>query len=310
MTDRNGGLDDKARAARLCREALSRQLGLITRRQALDFGYTERQIDRLVKNGSWQKLHSGIYADASSPSSWRRSVLAAVLHAGPGAAASGVCAAAVQGLPGFRPGCIEVTAPRGISGVPYRTRRANIPADLVTRVGPIPVTEASRTLLDLAGDVSEQKLEVALDDALRRRLTSLPRLKWLVRTVGKGKKGSTTLRKLVMERVDNGPIPESVLETRLWKPLTKLGVPSPIKQHPIDGGRYRVDFAFPHAMVAVEAQSFTWHSSRKSWERDIDKANSLTAEGWTVIYVTWSDLRESLDATVDRLRDLLLPRFL
>lgn len=285
-------------------------MGLITRRQAIAFGYTERQIGRLVKNGAWQKLYPGIYADASSPPSWRRSVLAAVMHAGPGAAASGACAAAVQGLAGFRPGLIEVTAPRGMSGVSYRARRARLPENLITKVGPIPVTDAARTLLDLCGDVRARKVEDALDDALRRGLTSLPRLKWMLRTVGKGKKGSATLRKLVMERVDTGPIPESVLETRLWRPLTKLGVPPPIRQHPIDGGRYRIDFAFPHAMVAVEAQSFTWHSSRTSWERDIHKSNALTTLGWTVIYVTWSDLRDNLDDTVARLRDLLLPRFL
>lgn len=115
---------------------------------------------------------------------------------------------------------------------------------------------------------------------------------------------------MIEEREGTGPIPETVLETRLWKPLTRLGVPPPIKQHPVADGRYRIDFAFPHAMVAVEAQSYTWHSSRQSWERDIDKSNELTALGWTVIYVTWSDLRDDIDATVHRLRDLLLPRFL
>lgn len=98
----------------------------------------------------------------------------------------------------------------------------------------------------------------------------------------------------------------------MWKPLTRLGVPRPIRQHPVEwsGDAYRIDFAFPHAMVAVEAQSYAWHSSRKAWERDIDKSNALTVLGWTVIYVTWSDLRGNIDATVNRLRDLLLPRFL
>jgi very-short-patch-repair endonuclease len=178
------------------------------------------------------------------------------------------------------------------------------------RIGSIPVTDATRTLLDLAAQVDISRLEVALDDALRRRLTSLPRLKWLLSTVGRGKKGSAILREFVAERCDNGPIPESVLETRLWKPLTRLGVPPPIKQHPVLDGRYRIDFAFPHAMVAVEAQSYTWHSSRASWERDIEKHNALTELGWTVIYLTWTDLREDPRGSIARLRDLLLPRFL
>ena len=79
---------------------------------------------------------------------------------------------------------------------------------------------------------------------------------------------------------------------------------------PVAEGQYRIDFAFPHAMVAVEAQGYRWHSSRRAWERDISKANALTGLGWMVVYVTWSDLKDESDSTVAHLRDLLLPRFL
>ena len=312
MTHGNGGQSPKARAARRCREALSKQLGLIRRDQALASGLSERQIETLLANNDWTRLYPSIYASSSSAPSWRRSVLAAVFRAGPDAVASGHTAAALLSLPGFRPGKIEITTPRQLKAVPFATHRGVIPNDQVTRVGPIPSTDATRTLLDLAAEVPAAALEIALDDALRRSLTSFSRLKWLLRCSGNGRKGSPTLRRLIQDREDGGPIPESVLETRLWKPLTRLGVPRPIRQHEVewDGQRFRIDFAFPHAMVAVEAQSYTWHSSRKAWERDIDKHNALTALGWAVNYVTWSDLRGDLDATVTRLRDLLLPRLL
>lgn len=311
VTHGTGGQSPKARTARRCREVLSRQLGLITRDQTLSLGLTERQIEGLLSTGKWVALFPAVYADAASTSSWRRSVLAAVFHGGPHAVASGRCAAALLSLPGFRPAKIEITTPRQLKGAPFGTRRGLIPPEQITRIGPIPLTDASRTLLDIAGSVPDKVLEDSVDDALRRSITSLPRLKWLLHSLdGKGKKGSATLRRLVHERSDGQPIPESVFETRLWRPLCRLGVPRPIRQHPVADGKYRIDFAFPHAMVAVEAQSYTWHSSRSAWERDIDKCNTLTTLGWTVVYVTWSDLREGLDATIERLRDLLLPRFL
>ena len=290
---------------------MSRQLGLITREQALAEGLTRRQIEGRVRRDEWALIHQGIYADRASAHSWRRSVLAAVLRGGTGAVASGFCAAALLSLPGFRPSKIEITTPMRLRNVPFSTRLGSIPPMQISRVGVIPVTDAPRTLLDVAGRVDRITHEDALDDALRRNLTSPPRLRWFLHSLsGKGKKGSRTLRDLVDDRMDGSAIPESVLETRLWKPLSRLGVPEPIRQHPVAEGRYRIDFAFPHAMVAVEAQSFRWHSSRSSWERDIDKANMLTGLGWTVIYVTWSDLRENTDATIERLRELLMPAFL
>jgi len=309
----NRGQSPKARAARRCRGALSKQLGLIRRDQALALGMSRRQIDARIARGEWVALYPGIYAEGSSNASWRRSALAAVYRGGPAAAVSGPCAATLHSLPGFRRGRIEITTPRQLRDVPFVTRRGAIPGDQLTRIGPIPVTDATRTLLDISAVAPGGMVEDALDDALRRSLTSLPRLEWLLRTYGgKGRKGSAVLRTLVEQRSQDGPIPESVLETRLWKPLTRLGVPHPIRQHEVEWGnnRYRIDFAFPHAMVAVEAQGYRWHSSRASLVRDAEKNNALVALGWRVVYLTWEDVDTRRQATIGHLRDLLVPRFL
>ena len=312
VTHEKRGQEKKARAARRCRGALSKQLGLIRRDQALSFGMSSGQIDTRLYSGEWIALFPAVYADSNSPSTWRRSVLAAIFHGGPKAVASGACAAALLSLPGFRPGQIEITTPRQLTNTRFRTRRSTVPTEQTTRVGPIPLTDASRTLLDIAA-TSQDLVEVALDDALRRSLTSLPRLRWLLRTTGgKGRKGSRQLKELVEDRSDGQPIPESVLESRLWKPLSRLGVPRPIRQHEaeFDGQRYRIDFAFPHAMVAVEAQGYRWHSSPEALQRDAHKHNALVCLGWNVIYLTWKDVRVDRNETMSLLRDLLLPRFL
>ena len=70
-------------------------------------------------------------------------------------------------------------------------------------------------------------------------------------------------------------------------------------------GPYRVDFAYPAARVAIEADGFRWHSSRQQWDRDRARRNALTAMGWTVLNVTWAELRDNPDAVINTISALL-----
>lgn len=186
---------------------------------------TPRQIEHKAETGEWSRVSTGVYLDVSAPRSWEQTVLAAVLRGGPGAVASGGCAAALWKMPGFPRSQIEITSPRRLRNVPFVAHCGHVPEDQIGRIGPIPVTDATRTLLDLGGG-PPQLVEDALDDAVRRGLTSLPRLRWALHRIdGKGKPGVRLLRDLITLRADGKPIPESVLETRLWGPLRRLGAP-------------------------------------------------------------------------------------
>jgi very-short-patch-repair endonuclease len=55
----------------------------------------------------------------------------------------------------------------------------------------------------------------------------------------------------------------------------------------------RVDFAVPAARLAIEADSYRWHSGRKNWQEDLARRNALTSLGWRVIHVTWGDLDDA-----------------
>ena len=290
---------------------LARQFGLIIRDQALKVGFTSRHIDGKLQRKEWKALYRGVYADTSFPSTWKQTVLAAVFRGGEGTVASGRCAAALLDLPGFHPGRVEVTSPHHVRNVPFVAHLLNVPSDEQTRVGPITCTNAARTLLDLAGQVRQQQLEDALDDALRRKLTSLPRLKRMINQLdGRGRRGIARLREAIDDRDDGRPIPESVLESRMWRPLRRLGVPAPQRQYPItcDGRKYRIDFAFPHVLVAVEAQSLRWHTDLNARKRDMDKANAIQACGWRgPIYITWADINDPERKTFNLLRRILLP---
>lgn len=51
----------------------------------------------------------------------------------------------------------------------------------------------------------------------------------------------------------------------------------------------RVDLAYPAALLAIEADGYEFHSSRRDLQRDRARQNALVRLGWTVYRVTWED---------------------
>ena len=99
----------------------------------------------------------------------------------------------------------------------------------------------------------------------------------------------SVLRRLLASRARIRTVPQSVLETRVLRAFSRAGLPAPELQYPIrDGSRLIavVDFAFPDAKLAIEADGYRWHSGRAKWEKDLGRRNALTALGWQVINVT------------------------
>ncbi|MGI8521001.1 MAG: hypothetical protein ACR2MC_10460 [Actinomycetota bacterium] len=156
---------------------MGKQRGLITRMQAIHAGLSERQIDHRLATGIWRPAHPGVYMAIECSNDWRQRAMAACLWAGGGAAVSHRSAGLVWGLDGIVTSLVEITTPRALSHPRVVIHRSRLlTRDHVTRVGGIPVTSPTRTLLNLSAVVPPQRLEVALDDALRRGLTSIVRL--------------------------------------------------------------------------------------------------------------------------------------
>ena len=300
----HGPASDESVERRIARLAASRH-GVFSRSQAVGAGATRGLIEWRVATSRWEVLHPGVYRLAGAPESWRQRLLAGCLVAGKGTVVSHRAAGALRQLPGAPEGIIELSVPAG-----RRVRRAGIlvhetkwlaPVD-ITVVDAIPVTTATRTLIDLAGVVSVEVLEEALDDALRRRLTSLPRLRWRLAELARaGRPGVIPLRALLAARGGASTVPESVLETRLLRVLRRAGLPIPACQYPVrDRGRIVavVDFAYPDICLAIEVDGYRWHSGRARWERDLGRRNVLTGLGWRVIHVTSTDLQRRPDEMI------------
>jgi putative AbiEi antitoxin of type IV toxin-antitoxin system/uncharacterized protein DUF559 len=280
--------------------------GVITRAEAIAMGAGRRVIGGRISSGRWEVIHPGVYRLAGVPRSWRQELVAACLACGENAAASHRSAGALEVLPGLAPGPVELTVPRG--------RRVDRPGLLVhqtvkldavdvTTIDGIPVTTPTRTIIDLAAILEANHLEEVLDDALRRRLTSIGRLRWRIEALGRrGRPGIRSIDELVRARRGTG-VPGSVLETRFVQLFIKAGLPHPVLQHEIrDNGRLVaiVDLAYPDVKVAVEVDGYRWHSGRARFDRDLARRNALTALGWRVIHATATDLKDP-SVLIDRI---------
>ncbi|HVF76244.1 MAG TPA: type IV toxin-antitoxin system AbiEi family antitoxin domain-containing protein [Acidimicrobiales bacterium] len=273
-----------------------RQHGLVTRAQAMAAGLSPSGVARRTRDGTWRRVAAGVYAVASSPATWRQRVLAACLALG--AVASHRTAAALWGLSGFRPGPVHVlvAAPRSArSTLAIVHRTVELPRADVTTIDGIPVTRLARTLIDLAGTVPARALEEAVDDALCRRLVTLPRLdRRATALLGKGRAGSAAFADVLGSWRGDQPLPQEVAEARLLRRLVHAGLPPPIPQHEVytPDGRFvgRLDLAWPDVRVGFELDGFRWHGSPRASQRDLARHNRLKALSWTVLQAMPADL--------------------
>jgi hypothetical protein len=237
--------------------------------------------------------------------------MAASLHAGPGAAVSHRAAAALWRLEGIGTGTVEITTSRLIRAAAIVSHGSPLSRRHVAWIGPIPVTDPARTLLDLGAVVPPGIVERALDDALRRDLTTLDRLWRRLRAEAeRGRSGVGVLRQVLEARDPSSVPPESELEARLGRLIIASGLPAPVAQHEIRVGTRllgRVDFAWPDAMVAVEADGYRFHGGRPAWQRDLARRNRITVRGWRMIHVTWDDVTRRPETVTAALRAALRP---
>jgi predicted transcriptional regulator of viral defense system len=280
------------------------QRGLVRRTDAARAGVTDRDVDRLLEVGLLVAVHPGVYRHAAVPFDGTSRLLAAVWAAGRAAVASHRSAAwlwQLRDVPRWRR---EVTVPgqtrKTVSRVTvHRTDRLE-PMD-VSAVDGVPVTTVARTLLDLGGVTDPPVVRQAAQDAVIRDLVQPEDLVCVLERLGRrGRRGTAALRKVVEEASLDARL-ESRLEQELLELILRCQVPPPVPQHElrcVDGRRARLDFAWPAARVAVEADGRRWHATTADFERDLARGNSITASGWSLYRFGWADVRERRAGTV------------
>ncbi|MFQ5967357.1 MAG: DUF559 domain-containing protein [Acidimicrobiia bacterium] len=280
-----------ADADRVVAELAAQQAGAFSYGQVRAVGFSDRMIEHRIRNGRWRRLEKSVFAVAGTPDTHEQHLFVAALAAGPGGAISHRTAAELHGIGRFRQP-IEIITPR-----PRRYRTAHVIVHTSKKLGPIdielhdqlPVTTVARTLIDLGAVVHPDRVEDALDVALRERLVALGELKRRLTALRKSGRGGTGVMADILERRDPASMPESRYERLFLRAIEMAGLPLPELQVEIrDGERFlgRVDAAWPERRLAVEVDGHRFHATRKQRAADATRENAIKLAGWRVLRFT------------------------
>ncbi|MCP5026518.1 MAG: hypothetical protein GY929_09560 [Actinomycetia bacterium] len=286
------------------------QFAVIIRDQAFAAGMTRRQIDRKLQSRIWLPLRRSAYRLAAVPLSWQAELMAVILLTN--SAATHRSGVRVHGLDGSFACDPEVTvhhlAQRPMAGaIVHGSKQMHLFSPI--RVNGIPVTPAARTLLDVAAEVKPHKLTQMVDDALRRRLTSMPSL-WgtLIRHAVQGRNGIVDFRAELERRDTEEEIPLSMWSRWVARLLVDAGLPGPSFEYRIERNRgfvAQVDLAFPRWSVALELDSKSFHAKLESFHLDPLRRNRIRNSGWHLLEVTWELYVDQPSVLIDLVRDAL-----
>jgi hypothetical protein len=154
----------------------------------------------------------------------------------------------------------------------------------------VPMTTAERAFIDGCGYLPERLLDRAGDDALRRKLITLPKL---VRTFDhipcSGRRKSAPMRLFLGKRIRDFDPGGSDRELDVLRTIKRGGYPLPRQQFRvrIEGHTYFIDIAWPESMHGIEFEGFDPHG--KLWtpfHYDRERLRRLTRAGWTIYPVT------------------------
>jgi very-short-patch-repair endonuclease len=278
------------------------QYGVVGRQQARASGMTDRQIDTRIASERWQVVHPGVYRVDGAPATTRQRLMAATLRAGDDSAISHRAGGRLLRLDAVaKPAVIDISV---TSAHRLRADGINVHRTTLERVDRVTVdniacTSATRTIIDLAGQLDDEALETAFDSARRLGLTAPGALaRRAAALCGRGRPGSTRVAKLL--RVLEARPLESKLEVRVARLLRRHGLRPPANQLVV--GRYRIDFAWPALLLGLECDGFEHHGRRLVWKQDRRRIAALEAAGWRLVHVTWDDVARHPDETVARLR--------
>ena len=284
-------------------ELAARQHGVVTRDQLIAIGFGGRAIDDRIARGLLHPIHRGVFAVGHRLRTRETTWIAAVLAAGPAATLSHRSAAALWGIRQSSRAVSDVIAPRKCRRAGIEAHRTALHPDEVTVRHGIPVTNAARTLFDLAAVVSAQQLDHALNEAEIRRLASPISLDAFIARHPRRKGTHALKRALDRQRRTGETVIRSDFETAFLDFTERYGLPRPKMNEPL--GPYHPDAVWPDQRLVVELDSYDIHTTRLAFEKDRARDRDLQANGYIVLRVTWRQLTTDADEIAAQLYSLL-----
>ncbi len=289
---------DKVRVGALA----GRQNGIVSRRQLMLLGLSERQVQSLVSSAY---LHPrglpGVYAVGHTAPSPVADLTAALLYAGPGAMLDGMTAAWWLQLVDRQPKTINVRTPRHCRSRPGLGIRARSTTDRTWHRG-LPVAPIAQILLDVACELTENRLRRVLAEAEYHGWLDLATLR---PALGRGHEGSTALRRALKRHEPRLAHTRSAFERRLLGLCERHELPLPEFNSPLEG--YIVDALWREERVIVELDGRDGHHTWAQIQRDRERDLRLRALGFLVLRYVWRQVvHDAASVVADLTRALSL----
>jgi hypothetical protein len=274
--------------------------GLVRRDRLLRAGVTRSEIGHRLATRALLPEYPGIYRVGHQAPSVEASYLAAVWACGEQALLSGRAGAYHWRILGGKPPPPEVTAPtwRRVKGLKPKQRRGLEKRDGTIHRA-IPITTIPVTIVDLAAELSEDELARVCHEAGVRYGTTPGQVKAVMARRGYIK-GAPKLRAVLDGKV---PVSLSALERRFNKLLREAGLPLPITNKQTDS--YRIDCRWTDPPLTAELDSYRYHNSRHSWERDREREREARKRGDEFRRYSWEDVYKRPHEVLEDLTPLL-----
>jgi hypothetical protein len=279
------------------RRIIAEQADVVTRPQVLRAGVSRNTIASKVKHGLWQQLHPGVYGAFTGEISWRASLWAAALYAGPGALLSHETAAEVLGLTELRCPVIQVTIPasrrvRPPQGVAIHHSSFDYPRWRPQRGTP-PHTFYAETIVDLVAAADTLDDVIAwVSRGIARNLVSEAQLKAAVAARRRFRRRDQIAE--VIERVAGGS--HFPLEFRYDRDVERAhGLPVATRQVKFvkpDGSRGFRDRCYEEYGLIVELDGKQFHLVDQR-TRDQARDNEAAATTGATLRYGWADVERA-----------------
>ncbi|TWF74345.1 very-short-patch-repair endonuclease [Pseudonocardia hierapolitana] len=278
---------------------LQAQDGLITPAQAEEHRLPSRTLRGRTQNGDWERVAPRVYLAGGHPYDDRARIRAAGLWAGEAAAVSGPAAAWWHGMLEKAPADVTVTVPRrlGLRGYPgFTVRRRDLDPDDVTQVKGLRLSGHALTALETAIAVPDGS--AFLDRALQKHVPFHEVYRAYCRNMGA--RGFARAAALLIAAADRA---DSAAERILVELLRAAGLSGWKVGLPFQ--QWKIDISFPAERIAIEIDSWAWHTDVQRFRTDRYKGNALVGAGWTLLRFTWHDLTNRPDYVIAQIRAAL-----
>ena len=296
------------------KELVTRQAGLVARRQLTEHGIHWNDVANQVRAERWRVRTPRVISTTTGPLSPRQRLWLAVLHAGPRSLLGGLTAAAAHGMKRWdRPDITVLVddelAFEPVSGVRFfRSRR---PFELLRDdSSALPLCRLEPALLLWAAyDAPPRAAHAVLASAVQQRLTSAPSLlEWV--DLLKPLRRAPAFRETLAD-VGGGAESGAELDVARMCRGFRLVQPSRQRGRRDRGGRRRwtdCEWDLEDGSVLVLEVDGSFHMDVEHWDADLKRSRRLTTRDRTIVRCSAYELRHETVEVVSDLLALGVPR--